>query len=262
MVQGMQIDDSQLQSVAATGDNDSTASSAPDAESAVRLVSSRQLVQMARGFSCSFWGIPISLLLFFGAVDVDVMEKVRLPAYILGVLLVYVGFILLHRSRPVSSRWKSWARQGLLLSFVLVYFSPFVYWWERLPFAPFYIANMLVLVICATWLLLSVNRLASEIGRALGDRTFALEADLCGWCTVCLLGLPILLSLGFTIHSTGLAELDWLTQWVTLNATLSRWVYIFILIPITLTMTSAWKAKESCMQAALTHQAGTDGGPA
>lgn len=211
--------------------------------------SPRCLLQIARGFSCSFWGIPLSLLLFFGAVDVDIMERVRLPAYILGVLLVYIGFIFLHRSKPVTRRWKTWAGQGLILSFILVYFSPFVYWWSHRPFTGFYVGNMLALVACATWLMFSVNRLAAEVGMALQDRTFAIEADLCGWSTVGLMMIPLLITTGLTLYYAGVAQLDWITEWVSVQSEMPVWLYFFFLIPITLTMTSAWKAKECCIRA-------------
>lgn len=211
--------------------------------------SPRCLLQIARGFSCSFWGIPLTLLLFFGAVDVHVMERVRLPAYILGVLLIFIGFTFLHRSKPVTRRWKTWARQGLTLSFILVYFSPFVYWWSHLPFTGYYVGNMLALVACATWLMFSVNRLAAETGMALQDRTFAIEADLCGWSTVGLMMIPLLITTGLTLYYAGVARLDWITEWVSVQPDMPIWLYGFFLIPITLTMTSAWKAKEICIRA-------------
>jgi len=175
--------------------------------------SPRCLLQIARGFSCSFWGIP------------------------------------LHRSKPVTRRWKTWARQGLTLSFILVYFSPFVYWWSHLPFTGYYVGNMLALVACATWLMFSVNRLAAETGMALQDRTFAIEADLCGWSTVGLMMIPLLITTGLTLYYAGVARLDWITEWVSVQPDMPIWLYGFFLIPITLTMTSAWKAKEICIRA-------------
>ncbi len=43
-------------------------------------VSADALIRVARGFSCVFWGIPLSLLLFSGALDVRLFAHIRMPA--------------------------------------------------------------------------------------------------------------------------------------------------------------------------------------
>ncbi|MEM7393083.1 MAG: IclR family transcriptional regulator C-terminal domain-containing protein, partial [Verrucomicrobiota bacterium] len=60
--------------------------------------STEQLVILAKGFSRIFWGIPIALLLFIGAISINFIPAMRLPSYVFGILLIYWGMVLLYRA--------------------------------------------------------------------------------------------------------------------------------------------------------------------
>lgn len=211
----------------------------------------RVLLQVARGFSCMFWGIPTSLFFMVGALRLELAIPMRLPAYFFGVLILNVGFFFLYRASPLATGWGRWALTGLLLSFVLVYFTPFFYWWRQSPFTPFFIFNMMALMLVCAWVLVAVNRLCAETGRLLGDPVLAVEARMCAWSSLLILGPLLAIAIGFALHSAAWTDATWLAEYVHRRRALPTWILFCFLLPVALTMTSAWKAKERCLVALL-----------
>ena len=154
-------------------------------------VSADALIRVARGFSCIFWGIPLSLLLFSGKLDIRLFSFVRMPAYVLGIFLAYIGTVFLQRAGALSDMWTRRVRQALFLLLVEVYLAPFVYWWRQMPHVPYFTANMAGLVLCTTWGLFVVNRLAGEVCKLLHDRTFFIETQVAGWLTAGFMITPL-----------------------------------------------------------------------
>jgi hypothetical protein len=210
-------------------------------------LNARKALYLMRGFSWVFWGLPLTLLLFFGAVEVHVLAKLRLPSYALGVLVLFTGFLNVTRAGPITPAWHGWARSGVLLSFIMLYLTPFVYWWDRAPHVRFFGANMWILLVSTMLILVVVNRLASELGLRRADTTFAIEARLCAWSVVVLMMLPFGIAIGYAYYA-------FKKYGVTVPTTLSMahkempfWLHVFFLLPFTLTMTTVWKARERAL---------------
>ncbi|MBU1694771.1 MAG: hypothetical protein KJ726_11620 [Verrucomicrobia bacterium] len=207
------------------------------------------LLRLARGLSCVFWGIPLSLLLFSGALDFRLLPHLRLPAFVVGLLLVFCGVLYLHRVPPLTRRWPRRIQQALLILLVLVYLSPFVLWWRAMPQVPYYSANMLAMMVVTMWGFLVVNQVAAEVGLAFGDRTFSVEARLCGWLAVLFLLVPGLLAWGRSQLATAPLENSRMASLVLVPYLMPRWMMALMLLPFTLTMTMVWRAKELCLRA-------------
>jgi hypothetical protein len=207
-------------------------------------LSTQCLLAIMRGFSWVLWGLPLTLLLFFNALQVQVLAQLRLPSYVVGVVILFVGLTRIARSGSVTPSWQRWARAGVLLSFIMAYLAPFVYWWQHAPHIRFFGINMWLLLACTMLVLVVVNRLASEVGKACYDTTFATEARLSAWSVVVLMMFPFGIAVGYayyTLYKYG----------VSVQATLGIahrempfWLHVFFLLPFTLTMTMAWKARE------------------
>jgi hypothetical protein len=210
-------------------------------------LSSGVLIRAARGFSCIFWGIPLGLLLFSGALDLRVFPRLRMPAYVFGIFLVYCGLMFLQRTGPLSAHWLRRVREAMFVLLVEVYLAPFVFWWRQMPHVPYYIANVLALILCTTLGLFLVNLLAGELGRALHDRTFLVESRLSAAISVLFMMVPVLGSVFDSIRATlqleSMLDLDLAGS----PFAFPRWAYAFSLLPFTLTMAIAWKAKERCL---------------
>ncbi len=224
---------------------------ASDHDASTSNLAPRALLLAARGFSCMFWGIPLSLFFMVGALRIELAIPIRLPAYFFGVLVLYVGFFSLYRAAPDASWWRRCSLTGLVLSFVLVYFTPFVYWWRQSPLTPFFLYNMMALLIVCAGVLYAVNRLSAEIARLLRDPVLAVEARMCAWSALLVL-VPILaLVLGFALHAGTWSDATWIAEYIHRRRQPPTWMFFCFLLPVALTMTSSWKAKERCLVALL-----------
>ena len=201
------------------------------------------LIRVARGFSCIFWGIPLSLLLFSGALDIRLFSFVRMPAYVFGIFVAYIGTVFLQRAGPLSDMWTRRVRQLLFLLLVEVYLAPFVYWWRQMPHVPYFTANMAALVICTTWVLFVINRLAGEVCKLLRDRTFLIETQVASWLAVVFMLTPVAYALYTALRAVLRPDGDF---FFVLERPL--WIYALALLPFTITMAVSWKMKERCLQ--------------
>jgi hypothetical protein len=219
----------------------------PTGECAAVAIPPDALLRAARGFSCVFWAIPIGLLLFSGALDIRVFPRLRVPAYVLGVFLAYCGAIYLQRAGALTPLWIRRVRALLFVLLLKVYLAPFVYWWRNVPGNPYYVANVALLMLVTAAGLFTVNRLGEEIGRVIRDRVFGVEARVAAWVALLLSIMPLLVFLAYSfpplLRSDALVYVE--LMGVPLSA--SKWTYLLALLPFTLTMAVAWKAKERCL---------------
>lgn len=208
-----------------------------------------QLLQLNRGFSCFFWGIPLSLFLAVGLMNIRLLSQIKAPAYVLGILVVYWGLILLKRTKLPAPGWSRHVHQALVVVFLLVYLSPFTEWWRQMPHLLFFTANAALFLLCTVWLLILLNKLAGDVAKSLYDRTFLVETQLCGWSVPVFIVLPVLglfiyVFLTAIRHETGIVFE--LTQ---INRIAYHWGMALALLPFTLTTAIAWKTKERCLEA-------------
>ena len=207
------------------------------------------LLRLARGLLCIFWGIPLSLLMFFGTMELRLASWLRVPAFVFGLVLVFCGVFQLGRVRTLTPRWARRTREAQFILLILVYLSPFVYWWRAMPHVPYYCANVLAIVVVAMWGFLAVNRLAAEIGAWFGEPAFVIEARLSGWLAVVFLLVPGTIAVLRTILATTSFENSGLATLVLVPYLVPRWMYALALLPFTMTMMMVWRAKELCLRA-------------
>ena len=225
---------------------------APHAESApgaAEMPSARSVVQVMRGFTFIFWGLPLTLLLYFQALDIRSMEQLRLPSYILGMGIITAGFVLILRSGVRFPNWKRYARHGLVSSFLLIYLGPFVYWYRYMPrVGIYYLLNSIFLVVCIIWLLFAINWLASELGRIVGEITLERESRMFGWSVGLMMMAPLLIIFAFSSVMAMKDETSLLSEMRMVKYESPPWIQILFLLPISLTMMSSWKGKERCLK--------------
>ena len=210
----------------------------------------RELLRIARGFSCLFWGLPLTLLLFYRALDVAAINRLHVPPHLFGVVLLYVGMGLLYFSGVPSPRWRRTARGGLFAAFLLLYFGPFVHWYATLPCAGFYFtANLFLFAGAVIWFLWAANRLGLLLGILAGNADFAADARICARSVLVLMLVPLLVALGLgavlsiRYESTVLSEIN------GIRLVTPVWIQGFFLLPLSLTMLTLWKAKECSLHA-------------
>lgn len=207
------------------------------------------LARAMRGFSCVFWGIPLSVLLFAGAIDLRLPFAARAPAYVFGIFLVYCGVVYFQRTALPGRRWRSLVREMLFVLLIEVYLSPFVFWWRRMPHVPYYVANILVLMLCTTWGLFILNQLAAEIARLLRDRALAVEAQIAAWLALAFMLVPTSLALLQSVLAARSFGISLAPGEAVGGPQRFGWLYAVALFPFALNMMIAWKTKERCLRA-------------
>lgn len=216
-----------------------------DAQSVPPLTLSR----LIRGFSCMFWGLPLTLLLLFDVVEFRGWLRVRCPVFVLGILLVFYGVMLLNRAPSLTRRWPRWIGQARVVLLMLVYLAPFAYWWRTMPHVRYYEVNMAVLFAVGLWGFFLANQLAAEVGLALGDRALYIESRLCAWVSVVSFLSPGVVFLGRSLLSAAFTRGNGVLPLSLVAYLLPRWMVVLVLLPFTLTMMTVWRAKGLCWRA-------------
>lgn len=216
-----------------------------DAVTAMPALAPKDLLAVARGFSRITWSIPLGLFLFTRAMDFAVSLYFRLPSYIIAVGLCYWGLIALRQVNPISHAWQRHLRIAFLLVFLLLYFSPFVYWWTLHPHGNHFVVNLFGMLLSATWLMWTINNLAGEVALALEDRMFLIESKLCGWAVLVLMAAPLLLYFAYASFHASREEIALYLVIQDLRfLPYAQWIFALLILPITLTLAIAWKTKE------------------
>jgi len=213
-------------------------------------LSQRDWIVLSRGFSRIFWVFPLAILLSFHIVRIHASPFIRLPGYVLAVLLLYWGVTALYRIPLPRPRWRTWLGRAMLLIFMMLYFAPFVYWNQRQPGTDHYLVNFFALVGCAIWFMALLNRFMEEIAIVLDDPVFIMESRLCRWSVLLFSATPFFTASGLAIilavrHHTSVS----FEALQMIQRPISYWVQALALLPYTLTALLCWKTKEKCIHA-------------
>jgi hypothetical protein len=208
-----------------------------------------QLLYLSRGFSCIFWSIPLGLILFAVVPSIQFSPYFRLPSVLVGLITAYCGLVLLRRASPITARWTKLINRSLTATFFQLYLAPFMYWWLQKPDIPYYFYNTLVFYLITAWGLFLVNQLTGEAGRALHVESLELESYLFRWAALLFMLVPLVVILILAVYTAFRLESRIWIEMVHVGQLIPRWIFIPLLLPFTLTMAMAWKAKEHCFAA-------------
>lgn len=223
-------------------------------------INAREWVTIASGFSRILWSIPAGLFFFTGVLEVAWARYFHLPSYVLAAGLYYWGLAALHRLPAITPVFNRLVRSGILFAFLLVYFAPFVYWWRLQPTGDHFVVNVFALFMAITCILWNVNRLAEEVAKCLEDRVFQIEARLCGWSVIALMGAPMAVYFAYGTIRARLLDVPLYVFIENLRfMPLAHWIFAGFLLPLTLTLAISWKTQRRALQC-VTHPTCT--GPA
>ena len=207
-----------------------------------------QILCLARGFSRIFWGVFLMVGLFLSQAGLEVFHGIRIPAYVLGAGLIGWGLWLLRSAGPARQGWQRRTRMALGLAFLIIYFAPFITWWQAMPYENLFLVNVLSLLLTGMGILLLVNLLAAETFGVFELRGSRIESQIFAFGVVILMIAPFLIGLLFALvasmrYNTAFAE----EIWLTINR-IPIWLYVATTLPCSLTMVASWKAKTLCYQ--------------
>lgn len=214
----------------------------------------RSLGKLVRGLSALFWGLPLALVI---CVRTATEEWSRpnsfLPPQIIGILpplvitaLLYYGLSQLTSFQRQERIWAEALDKVKILAVVNCGLSPFIYWWNKLPFVPFYGLAVSLLMLSGLLFLFNLNYALQRLAAMLPDETLRLEARVFGTMNLYLLCATLgLIAVYFVLMQ--IPDLPTIFEQLLIVLEFARqWLLIFlILLPIAMTMSLIWKIKEA-----------------
>lgn len=217
-----------------------------------------------------FWGLPLALLACvrtamgdgwralgaWGGLPVRGMGgwlglgmetmQACLPAGATVGLLIY-GLGLLGRFQPQERVWTGALDRARVLGVLVLGLVPFLYWWSVRPTEPLFVESLLLLVFGGIAFLMALNRVLLRLAAMLPDMVLRADTRLFSRVNGFLIGM---LGALVGLEAMAVQRPGWVPAYMmALLGELGEsrnWLFVMLaLVPLALTMTLLWKAKES-----------------
>jgi hypothetical protein len=227
------------------------------------------LARAVRGLSALFWGLPLALLTSvktamgeswraFGTWGAPwwryqgwlglVMDTFQacLPAFGTLGLMLY-GLRCLARFQPQERIWRQALDRACVVNALLLALVPFAHWWSIRPGERFFLQSIGLFVFAGIGFMLALNRVLLRLAAMLPDEVVRSDTRL-----FTRVNAVLILMLGGLVTAQVVA-MSWpsiipLAGLVLLSelGELRQWLFVMLaLVPLALTMTLLWKAKET-----------------
>ncbi|KAB2671274.1 MAG: hypothetical protein DVB31_05140 [Verrucomicrobia bacterium] len=229
------------------------------------------LARVVRGLSALFWGLPLALLACVKTALGDTWRVLgvwgtpfwrsrgvpgvlldafaaSLPGLAALALLLY-GLRSLVRFQPQERVWTGAVERASLLNLVLLGLLPFAHWWNVRPSHPLFLQSLGLFVLCGIAFMLALNGVLSRLAAMLPDEVLRSDTRLFTRVNGWLIGiLGVLLALEWiSVAIPGRIPVA-IPLFLEEVAESRNWLLTMLaLLPLALTMTLLWKAKEAIL---------------
>jgi hypothetical protein len=209
----------------------------------------RALGRLVRGLSTLFWGIPLTLVADVETARTDWLDALGAlsfaPALVLSAVLWY-GLLQLRDFQRQERVWQFALQRAGMFAILNTGLAPFLFWWHRFPFVPFYFVCVNFLVVSGFLFLIQLNEVLRRLTAMLPDEMLRLEtrtfATLNTWLLASALGA---LSAYLVLTDFRGAPRLLGRHYFDLQ-TIGEWLILFLtLMPVAVTLALLWKIKEA-----------------
>ena len=252
------IEDSESITAAGTA---SSASAFPPPKPPVMLDSAahaavlHSLSRLVRGLSALFWGLPASLIICVGTANAGWFSTFKIVPAMVATGLLFFGLMQMDSFQKQERPWINALDRAKLLALINVGFSPFLFFWNRMPDHFFFELIVNLMSLTGLLFLFSLNNVLARLGAMLPDETLRHETTQFTALNRGLLLALLLLTVIYLIlkQATNLPEqLLEVQQWLDRYRWLERGrllvVMLFVLLPLSMTMALIWKTKEVILE--------------
>src|SRR5580658_629736 len=209
----------------------------------------RALGRLVRGLSTLFWGIPLTLAADVQTARTDWLDSLGAlsfaPAFVLSALLWH-GLRQMRDFQRQERVWQQALDRAEIFAIVNTGLAPFLYWWHRFPFVPFYFVSLNCLAVSGFLFLIQINQVLRRLAAMLPDemlrtesRTFAVMNT---WMFSAALG-GLAVYLAWTDFHGAPRSIG--RHFIDLQS-LGEWLVLFLtLMPTAVTLALLWKLKEA-----------------
>jgi len=205
-------------------------------------------ITLVKGFSRVFWGLALTAVLFLSQAKLEIFSGICLPVYFFGTALHCWGLLTLRNAGKISARWNSYLVLAILLALSEIYFSPFVHWWNMMPYIPFFTFNVGALAGAVIISLCLINIIAADFFRRLSLKGERLEAQIYAGAVMILMAAPLFVAVVFSSVSALRYQTMFLDELVETVHHVPVWLYVVVTIPYSLTLAVLWKARDRSYQ--------------
>lgn len=209
----------------------------------------RALGRLVRGLSTLFWCIPLTLAADMETARTDWLDGLGAlsfaPATVLSGLLWH-GLRQMRDFQRQERVWHQALHRAEIFAIVNTGMAPFLFWWHRFPYVPFYSACVGFLAVTGFLLIIEINQVLRRLAAMLPDEMLRMEtrtfATFNTWMLSaalgCLSGYVALTHFRGMIWPIGLRHLGLQIA--------GQWLVLFLtLMPTAVTLALLWKIKEA-----------------
>jgi len=209
----------------------------------------RSLGRLARGLSCLFWGLPLTLLVCAQAIRTDWLRALGVMPPLLTTALLLYGLWQMRSFQPQERIWTAALWRSRMLATVNLGLSPFLYWWNQLPGNFYFLAAVLMFGFGSVAFLASLNTTIERLGAMLPDETLRYETRHFTAVNRWLLFIMVAVVMVFVLAGQSPRVAEKFGRFLEFVQRFHRWFIIaFILLPVAMTMALLWKTKEVILE--------------
>ena len=203
------------------------------------------LGRLTRGLSALFWGLPTALIVCFHTAKAEGLKAFGVVPPLASTGLLVYGLWQLGAFQKQERVWRQALDRAMVLGLVICGLSPFLYWWNRMPSKPFFLAMVMLLTLASLLFLSSLNVVLQRLGAMLPEEALRQEIKQFTPVNLNLLFTTLVLVVAYLV----LMQLDkvplWLGMVLAVMDRASLWfLVLLVLLPLALTMALLWKTKE------------------
>lgn len=203
------------------------------------------LGRLVRGLSALFWGLPLALVICVQTAKADWLRPLGVAAPVLATGMLVFGLWLLGTFQPQERVWRIALDRAKILGLVNVGLAPFLCWWNRMPWHPFYNVMVHLMLFTALFFLFTLNPVLQRLTAMLPDETLRAETRVFANINRGLLAASMIFLIGYYVLLRVEHLPQIIIQFLVLWERAGQWILLFlVLLPTAMTMALIWKTKE------------------
>ncbi len=208
----------------------------------------RSLSRLVRGLSALFWGLPIALVVCVQTARTNLLGSLGiLPPILTTGLLLYGLFEMGHFQRQ-ERVWRLALDRTILLGWVNLGLSPFLYWWKLMPDVLHFRLAVALMALSGLLFLFNLNQVLQRLAAMLPDETLRMETRMFTTLNLYLvLGILILAAAWIGLRQWEPPPYPLVLFFMLATRLGVLAVLVLLLLPVAMTMALLWKIKETIL---------------
>jgi hypothetical protein len=211
----------------------------------------RALGRLVRGLSTLFWAIPLTFVADVETARTDFLDSLRplsfAPAALLSGLLWY-GLRQMRGFQRQERIWHLALFRAEVFAIINVGLAPFLFWWHRFPFVPFYLVCIHALVLSGFCFFIQLNQVLRRLAAMLPDEMLRAETRTFTTMNTWMLS-AVLAAVAIYLFLTHFQREPTLIRRQMFDVRMiGEWLALFFtLMPVAVTLALLWKLKEAIL---------------